>query len=219
MSDKFTFGSAGEAQEVEFALARNEWTHPLLKKATQGGFFGLIREVVENRAKVVSISEDATRVVTINATTIAVNLGATPNLPFDKTEVEEHVGESWTIVEKRADGLFEGGHKLGLYLSKRQKNGRWLKGYELRDELTGKPALNVNLLDALLQNPYLIPEDWKLNENGNTQYVFFWGTIYRGTDGNFCVRFLYFHDGRWQSHYSWLNHDWRGNYPAALRAS
>lgn len=55
MADKFTFGSAGEIQEVEFAFARNGWTHPLVKKATQGALFGLFREVVEGRAEICRI--------------------------------------------------------------------------------------------------------------------------------------------------------------------
>lgn len=55
MADKFTFSSAGEAQEVEFALARHGWTHPLLKKATSGDYFGLFREVLEGRAEICRI--------------------------------------------------------------------------------------------------------------------------------------------------------------------
>lgn len=52
MADKFTFSSAGEIQEVEFALARGGFTHSLLKRATGGDFFGLIREVLEGRAEI-----------------------------------------------------------------------------------------------------------------------------------------------------------------------
>ncbi|HEY4507246.1 MAG TPA: hypothetical protein VJH71_03780, partial [Candidatus Paceibacterota bacterium] len=120
------------------------------------------------------VIEDTTRVITLNSTTIAVNLAATPKLPFNGAEVEQHIGEGWAIVEKRTDGLYVNGRKVALHLSKRQQNGKSLKGYDLRDELTGKPVLNANLLDALADNTHLIPEDWKKDENDNTRYIFFW---------------------------------------------
>ena len=164
-------------------------------------------------------AEDATRATTLNETTIAVNLGASPKLPFNEAEVEQHIGEGWAIVEKRSDGLYLNGRKVVLYLSRRQQNGKLLKGYDLREELTGKPVLFANLLDALYDNPHLIPEDWKKDDRGNTRYIFFWATIFRGSVGYPYVRCLFFADGAWNRHYSWLGIDWLGNDPAALLAN
>lgn len=159
--------------------------------------------------------------VTLSATTIAVNLGAAPKLPFNGAEVEQHVGEGWAIVDivERVGGLYVNGCRVVLQLSRRQQNGKSLKGYDLREELTGKPVLNANVLDALYDNPRLIPEDWKKDERGNTHYIFFWATIYRGSHGSLCVRCLYFRHGRWYSHCRWLDDDWVGHDPAAVRAS
>ncbi len=156
----------------------------------------------------------------ISKTSISVNLGFSPKLPFDGAVIEKHNGDGWVLVQKRKDGLYVGGHRIILHLSERQQNGKSLKGYELREELTGKPVLNANVLDALFENQHLIPEDWKKDENGNIRYIFFWGTIYRnpGT-GNLCVRCLYFRVGSWYRNYGWFDSDWRGNAPAALLAS
>ncbi len=151
--------------------------------------------------------------------TIIVNLGAAPKLPFNGAEVASHIGEGWAIVEKRPDGLYMNGRKVVLHLSRRQQDGKSLKGYGLREELTGKPVLNANLLDALADNPHLIPEDWKKDGQGNTRYVFFWGTIYRSAGGFLCVRCLYFSDGAWDRDYYWLDSDWLGDGPAASLAS
>lgn len=153
------------------------------------------------------------RVRVVNKSTILVNLDASPKLPFDGVTIEAHVGGGWVKLEKRKDGLYVDGRKVVLYLSERQKNGNVIKGYELRDELSGKPMLNANILDALCEHTELIPEEWK------GKAVFFWGTVYRDSDDDLFVRCLYFHDGEWSRHFHWLGHVWDRHFPAALRAS
>ena len=110
------------------------------------------------------------------------------------------------------------GRKVVLHLSKRQQNGKWLRGYELCDELTGKPVLNANILDALYENTHLIPEDWKRDEKGNIRYIYFWGTIYRSADRLF-VRSLCFDRGGWGRRCDWLDRGWDFGGPATLLAS
>lgn len=41
----------------------------------------------------------------------------------------------------------------------------------------------------------------------------------RDANGNLYVRYLYFNDDAWRSRYFWLDNDWNGNNPAALRAT
>lgn len=55
-------------------------------------------------------------------------------------------------------------------------------------------VLNANVLDFLLQNPDLIPEEWK------GQKVFFWGTTYGGEDFLIAVRFLW-----WDKNEGWVD--------------
>lgn len=99
------------------------------------------------------------------------------------------------------------------YLSPDQEAGRGIRGDKLREHLKSQPVFNANLLDYLLKNPTLIPEDWK------GKLLFFWGTIYRCPDGNLCVRYLCWDGRRWGWDYHWLDNDWRSHCPAAVRAS
>ncbi|MEX2090624.1 MAG: hypothetical protein WD989_00625 [Candidatus Paceibacterota bacterium] len=157
---------------------------------------------------------------------LIVNLPAAPSLPFKGATVEQHIGDGVAFIEPRPDGLWMsiGGtmsfRKIVLHLSERQMNGKYLKGYKLREELSGKPVLNANVLDALAENIDLIPEDWKRDEKGNIRFIFFWGTIYRNPDTDYLyVRYLYFNDGTWLRDYGWLDLDWLALDPAALLAS
>lgn len=103
--------------------------------------------------------------------------------------------------------------EVSLYLSDKQKDGNWIEGNKLRKELKNKPVLNANVLDYLLANPQLIPEEWK------GKAVFFWGTIYRYSGDYLFVRYLIWNDGRWSWGNNWLDSRWHGNYPAAVSAS
>ncbi|MBI2068492.1 MAG: hypothetical protein HYT67_00050 [Candidatus Yanofskybacteria bacterium] len=172
--------------------------------------------ILSGELVVVKRSEANRRWIKIDENTIAVDLESSPGLPFAGAQVEKHIGVGGAIFQKQADGLYRNGRKVGLHLSGRQKGGKVVKGYELRDELTGKPVLNANELDALYDNPHLLPEEWKRDENGNIRFIFFWGTIYRNSDGGLYVRYIYFDGGSWDRVFSWLDRGWRGNDPAAL---
>ena len=209
----------GQTHQLMNALEAEGFTPDHVTRLGQFGNLAGIKSVLEGSAKIKPVAEDATRVIPLNPTPIAVNLAAIPKLPFNGAEVEQHIGEGWAIVEKRADRLYVNGRKVILHLSKRQMNGKSLKGYDLREELTGKPVLNANVLDALADNPHLIPEDWKKDEQGNTRYIFFWATVYRNSHGDLYVCSLYFYDGVWSRDYDWLDSVWDGYYPAASLAS
>lgn len=82
-----------------------------------------------------------------------------------------------------------------------------------RLKATGKTLLDVRVLEELLKNPHLIPEEWK---NGIT---YFWGTIFCGSGGVLCVAFLRWGGGRWLWGYGWPGRGWRSDGPAACLAS
>ena len=124
------------------------------------------------------------------------------------------IPQGWKVEEHKKGGqLTWDATKVSLYLSEGQKNGKRLEGNKLREELKSQPVYNANLLDDLLKNPHLIPEDWK------GKYIFFWGTIYRLSDGSLYVRFLYWRGGRWYWRCRWLVLYWYGNDPAVVCAS
>lgn len=131
-------------------------------------------------------------------------------------DAEPFVPNGWEVEEHQKGGrlLWDALAQADcLYLSAAQKNGDSIEGNKLRKELAGKPVLSANVLDYLLANQHLIPEEWK------DKAVFFWGTVYRGSGGGLYVRYLYWDGDRWDWNYHWLGLVWYVNYPAALRAS
>ena len=135
-------------------------------------------------------------------------------------DADPFVPDGWKVEEHQKGGQFEwSATQVAFYLDSGQKDGKYIEGNKLRKQLKGKPVLNANVLDYLLKNPDLIPEDWKKDEKGNTRYIFFWGTIYRSSGGSLYVRCLYWFGGKWNWNAGWLDRVWLGLSPAALRAS
>ena len=124
------------------------------------------------------------------------------------------VPDGWKVEEHQKGGSFIwDASKVELFLSESQKGGKTIEGNKLRKELAKKLVLNANVLDYLMKNPHLIPEEWK------GKAVFFWGTVYRDSDGFLYVRYLYWSGVGWDWSDYWLGDDWYDDNPAALRAS
>ena len=88
------------------------------------------------------------------------------------------VPEGWKVESHKNLGQLEWDPtKIRLWLSNGQQDGS-VEGNNLHKELASEPVLNANVLDYLLAHPKLIPEEWK------GKAVFFWGTIYRRSDGS-----------------------------------
>lgn len=128
-------------------------------------------------------------------------------------DVAPMIPDRWSVEEHQKGGMLQFDiSKVNLYLSRKQKTGN-IEGNELREELKDKKVLNANVLDYLLANQYLIPEEWK------GKVVFFWGTIYRSSRGNLYVRCLGWYGAEWRWRDGWLSHGFRADNPAALLAS
>jgi len=129
-------------------------------------------------------------------------------------DADPYIPDGWSVEEHRKGGTFKyDPAKVRLHLDEGQKNGKWIEGNNLRKKLANKPVLNANVLDYLLANPHLIPEEWK------GEIVFFWGTIYRHRGGHLCVRRLIWSGDRWYWCASWLDLGWCGSHPAVVPAS
>lgn len=129
-------------------------------------------------------------------------------------DADPFLAQGWMVEKHTKGGRFQWDvSKVELWLANGQKNDTLIQGNKLRKELAKKSNFNANVLDYLLANSHLIPEEWKGKK------VFFWGTVYRDPLGNQCVRYLYWSGGRWRSHYNGPNCYWDDNNPAALRAS
>lgn len=191
MIDKFTFNSAGQIHELEMAMDRvGGWDSALVKKLSMGNNLGLVRDTLRGLAEVKPIEH-------------LINLDADPFTP-----------NGWQVEQHTKGGHFKwGSTQVKLHLSKGQKNGKYIVGNMLRDELKGKLVLNANVLDYLLKNPHLISEEWK------GKAVFFWGTIYRYSDGYLCVRCLDWGGDGWGWGCGRLGNGFSDGDPAVLRAS
>jgi hypothetical protein len=153
---------------------------------------------------------------------IRVNLDVNPKLPFKDAKVEwdncSGWGLGWVTVERRGDDLYVDGKMVVFHLVEGQKTGR-VQGYELRTQLQGQATLHPNVLDALFENQRLIPESWKVDEQGRTRFIYFWAVGFRDSDCNLYVRFLSWLDGAWGRDDGWLIYHLDDENPAAVLAS
>lgn len=153
----------------------------------------------------------------------------------DQVECGEHIidcgapsnpqpfGKMFTIAEHREMGEWKfDPTQVDFYLSDVQKNGRSLRGQQLREELADKPVLNANVLDYLLDHQELIPEGWKSYDRHNQHRLFFWGTLYADFKGRLYLRYLewWMKDNTWTHGYHWVDDDWgtRRRFAAVLKA-
>jgi hypothetical protein len=99
---------------------------------------------------------------------------------------------------------------IKFHLDESQKMGT-IVGNDLKPKLADLPVLGVQALDYFLANTGIIPEAWKTVER-----IFFWGTIYRYSDGLAYVRYLYWRGGRWFWDCLWLDRGFDDQCPAAV---
>ncbi len=184
-----TLYSIGQMNQLGDALEAAGYTADDLTKMRSTSHLATFRNVLRGQVEIVVIKH-------------TIDLDAKPFVP-----------NGWKVEEHRQGGQFAWDPmRIALYLADQQKSGV-IVGNELRKVLKDQPVLNANVLDYLLANPELIPEEWK------GKYIFFWGTIYRDSDGVLYVRYLYWRGGQWGWRYSWLGGDWYGPCPAAVLAS
>lgn len=180
----------GQANEIKLAARRAGATNADLKKLCEGNVFAKLLPAIRGLAEVVATKH------------------------IIDCDANHTISEGWKVEEHRNGGELEWDPtEVRLHLSPNQRNCKVIEGHKLRKELANEPTLNANALDYLLAHPELIPEEWK------GRLVFFWGTIFRSSVGNLCVRYLIWNGSGWYWDYHWLDADWNDNYPAVLRAS
>jgi len=166
--------SIGSTNQLGDAFEADDWTPDDITKLKQFKDLLQIRDVINGRAVIIYPQ-------------YIIDCNATPFCP-----------NNWSVEKHSQSGQMEWDpSKVQFYLSKKQMSGL-IEGNKLRKELSDKNVLNANVLDYLLKHPGLIPDDWK------GKFVFFWGTIYRDSDGNLYVRCLYWDYGEWDWSYRWL---------------
>ncbi len=157
----------------------------------------------------------------IDDMTIEVNYDALPGPPCFKTATVEWRTPGltgWHQVQRRGEDVFVDGRKVEFHFTEGQKTGI-VVGHELRKQLEGQPVLHPNILDAMFENPHLIPESWKADEQGNSFRIYFWAIGYRNSDDRLYVRYLCWPGGRWRRYLCWLDDDFVAQDPAVVSAS
>ena len=156
----------------------------------------------------------------VNDTTIRVNLDHPGTLPFTNAKTGWVWGKSsgWMTVERKDEVLYIDGLPATFYLCEEQKEGV-INGKNLKPKMKAKIGYHPNIGEALQQNPHLIPESYKTDEEGHTRYIFFWAKGFLGEDGHEYVRCLYCEDGQWYWGCYWLGCDWDVRGPALVPAS
>ncbi len=185
--------------------------HELILTACKAGFepkdFTALAQSEEKLRQVLCFARGHAELTQV---THVIDCDADPMRPYKDWKVEEH---------RQGGQLTWNSEAVKLHLSANQLNGKQIEGNKLHQELAKEPVLNANVLDYLIRNPHLIPEAWKVDEQGNTRYIYFWGTIYRNADGCLCVRCLFFESGHWYWGSHWLDCGWDSQDPAAVLAS
>jgi hypothetical protein len=128
-------------------------------------------------------------------------------------DADPFIPDGWKVEDHQKGGIWQWDkNKISLYWSKFQKKSQSINGDDLRKELENKPVLNANVLDYLLKHTELIPKEWK------DKYVFLWGTTYRDSCDDLCVRGLYWSGDCWNWNYRWLYNGWDSTSLVVLRA-
>jgi hypothetical protein len=180
----------GQANELKLACRREGFSPEDLKWLCEGTTLSQLRKVRLGQASIEVIAH-------------VIDCDAAPFIP-----------EGWTVDKHEKGGQFQwDASKVTLWLVKGQQNGGYVVGNDLLKQVAKKHPFNANVLDYLLANRHLIPEEWK------GKYIPFWGTRYRGSDGGLCVRCLYWFGSRWDWGNDWLDDDFYGYLPAAVPAS
>lgn len=184
-----------KASEVSIGLA-----HELVITACKAGFeindFTALVQNEEKLEKILQYLRGNAKVVQFKH---FIDCNADPYIPG---------GLRWKIENHNRSGQLEWDvKKLTLHVVEDQD----INGYELFKELRWK-GLNANVLDYLLKNQELIPDEWK------GMVVNFWGTTYRDSGDNLWVRCLFWDGNAWDWTYSGFRYDFK-NSAALLKAS
>lgn len=132
--------------------------------------------------------------------TIEGNFDAIPVGPrrLIDCDVMPYIPDGWTVNTHHKGGEIEfDPAKVQFYQSKRQKSGGTIPIKDLIAETEGKRRGNACILDHLLANSNLIPEDWKFNEDGSIRYIYFMDTQYSVEGGGVYVRSLSWRARQW----------------------
>lgn len=128
-----------------------------------------------------------------------------------KLTKKNKIPEGWAIHYDNGIKEFDPS-KLELHLEPEQKKG-YIAGDILAERLK-ETSPNLAMAQWFLDNPKKIPKDWFKDEDGNPRYIFFWGTIVRGSDGDLHAPCLIESVGKVVLSWRWVDSVWGSGSPA-----
>ncbi len=102
-----------------------------------------------------------------------------------------------------------------LHFEPEQLAGRAISGWEIQKRLANKSPFNATMCDWFLEFPVSIPSHWRRTATGETQFIYFWNTVYADTVSTY-VRCMYWSAGGWLSRLRYLGEQWDAQSPALL---
>lgn len=149
-----------QAHELKMSFRRNGWTNAEIKTLSEKDLLADVLQVVRGQAE-------------IRLKEYLIDCNQTPFIP-----------DGLFIVEHRKFGVFKlNPSYTKLDLSRKKKNMS-IMGTDMRKHLSKKWVMNANILDFVIENPDLVPENWK------NKIIYFWGTIYGTSNGDLHVACL-----------------------------
>lgn len=204
MSNNELMLDVDQAGELKAAFRRtrgsdgSEWTNERIKKLSEGSTLGQVLDVINGRSAIMQIEK---KVSEVKSNLLIVDYGVAPSLI--NLKIKSHP-ERKDVIEYDVSKIE---HVLPLKSDENRISGNEnLK----RLNATGKIILDVRVLEELLKHPELIPEEWKKG------VTYFWGTIFRNSDGRLCVAGLVWRgSGGWNWNSAWFDRDLFDHKPAA----
>ncbi len=151
-----------QAGELKAAFRREgPWTNAQIKMLTERkGLLRKFHEVLLGNAE-------------INFLFTLINCDLDPYLPYKDWRVRAHKRIGMFSVDPKEIVLFPVGGNFGNIIIK-----------DLADEYLKLPVLNANVLDHLMNRPYLVPDEWE------DKKILFAGTIYESEQSGANIRYL-----------------------------
>jgi hypothetical protein len=145
--------------------------------------------------------------VTVSSTEIQVNLGMRPRFqPAYRSYIPSSQVSGLVSVENRDGDLYVDNRKIELIATQDQRCGSI--GRNVLSELEGRQLLHPNIIDALLQNTHLIPENWKPTKKLHRTNIFFSAVQFSSHGRQGYIRLLYWHEGSWCNAFKWSGDGW-----------
>lgn len=178
------------ANELKISLINNGWTEDAIRRALERGFLREVRLVLEGKACFTDCLP-------------CINLDSRP---------ADSPGSQ--VVRHNGGGNFMWNPSLVVcHLSNTSRVQGSCETTVLLAELKDSRLFNVNLLDFLLEHPYLIPMEWE------DKFVYFLGTVYRDEEGDETVRYLCRPQSGWASRHRKLSDPFTNEDYVAIHAS